>query len=236
MAMNIATQAMEGRPLAVRIHHALRFWNNILLIPMFTIMVLEATLGARPGGVHYMRANLLFCASFLLEYALGLLVAESKVKYLKDPKTFVDLISSIPVGYFFQSLRAVRVVRIIRFAQVAWRARRFKGKGARLIRAMGVVGSIAFAGAIGLRIAEPAAVKDFSEALWWAVVTLSTVGYGDVAPVTGAGRAVATCLMIAGVGVFGFLAGFMASLMEDAEEDEILATVRRIEARLDAMG
>ena len=67
------------------------------------------------------------------------------------------------------------------------------------------------------------------------VVTLSTVGYGDVMPVTPGGRVVAIALILAGIGVFGFMAGFVTSLMEDPEEDEILATVRRIEARLDRL-
>jgi voltage-gated potassium channel len=132
----------------------------------------------------------------------------------------------------FQSLRLARLVRLVRLARIVFRARRIKGKGAQLVRALGVVGSLASAGALALRIVEPSATHGFYEALWWSVVTMSTVGYGDIAPATTDGRVVAMCLMVAGVGLFGFMAGFVSSLMEDDEEDEILSTVKRIEARL----
>jgi len=53
--------------------------------------------------------------------------------------------------------------------------------------------------------------KTFGDALWWAIVTLTTVGYGDVVPVTTAGRVDGVMIMIAGVAILGLLAGSMAS-------------------------
>lgn len=64
-------------------------------------------------------------------------------------------------------------------------------------------------------------IKSPEDALWWAFVTLTTVGYGDRYPVTGAGRIVAAVLMIAGVGLFGTFTGYVASwfLEPEAEAD-----------------
>ena len=51
------------------------------------------------------------------------------------------------------------------------------------------------------------------EALWWALVTITTVGYGDFFPVTGPGRLIATFVMFAGVGIIGALASILASIL-----------------------
>lgn len=63
-------------------------------------------------------------------------------------------------------------------------------------------------------------------------MTLSTVGYGDITPTTLGGHMVAAFVIFAGVGVFGYMAGFMTTVLEDPEEDEILETVRRLEQQL----
>ena len=54
-------------------------------------------------------------------------------------------------------------------------------------------------------------IKTAEDALWWAITTITTVGYGDRFPVTTEGRLLAGVLMIAGVGLFGTLSGFIAS-------------------------
>lgn len=71
--------------------------------------------------------------------------------------------------------------------------------------------------------------------LWWSIVTLSTVGYGDFVPQSTAGRAIASILIVVGVGVFGYAAGFVASLLSDPEEDEMLTRLTRLESKLDRL-
>lgn len=223
-------------PVAARaVFRWLGFANNLLLLPMFTVMVLETSTGDAKAGFSYAQANLFFCSMFLIEYFAGLALARCRGSYLRDPTKLTDLVSSVPFGYVFQGLRVVRLLRILRLTRVMWRARRFRGKGAKLVRAAGMVGSLTFAGAMAFRIVEPESTSSLFDAVWWSIVTLSTVGYGDVMPVTSAGRIVAMALILAGIGVFGFMAGFVTSMMEDPEEDEILATVKRIEERLEQL-
>ncbi|MDP8922010.1 MAG: potassium channel family protein [Chloroflexota bacterium] len=83
-------------------------------------------------------------------------------------------------------------------------------------------------------------IQTFPDALWWAAATITTVGYGDVYPMTPAGRGVAFLLMLVGISVFGLLtarvaAFFVAPAESDARNDaddkldEILARLERIE-------
>lgn len=60
---------------------------------------------------------------------------------------------------------------------------------------------------------ENPAIQDFPDALWWALVTISTVGYGDTVPATAAGRVTAVVVMLGGIAFFGALAGNLASLL-----------------------
>ena len=79
---------------------------------------------------------------------------------------------------------------------------------------------------------EPQSVAALSDAAWWAVVTISTVGYGDISPVSEAGRVVGALLILFGLGNFAYLTGVMAANAEDEGENAIMATVERIEVQL----
>ena len=70
------------------------------------------------------------------------------------------------------------------------------------------------------RTAAKANIHTFSDALWWAVSTITTVGYGDHYPVTLAGRAIAIVLMLAGVGIFGVVAASAAAWFVSAGQEQ----------------
>ncbi|PRQ03161.1 potassium channel family protein [Enhygromyxa salina] len=211
----------------------LRYANNILLLPMFTLLVLES-MQTRSIDT-FDSINHFFCAMFLSEWLLGLSLADNRVLYLRRPENIADLVSSIPFTAFAQSLRVIRLLRLFRIARVAMRLRRFKGKSARAVRAFGLVAALVLTGALAFRIVEPDSTNGLEDALWWSLVTLSTVGYGDITPTTPGGHMVSAFVIFAGVGVFGYMAGFMTTILEDPEEDEILDTVRRLEHELTAM-
>jgi len=67
---------------------------------------------------------------------------------------------------------------------------------------------------------EQASINSFADALWWAVVTITTVGYGDMVPVTVAGKAVATVLMLGGVAFFSGVTANLASFLVKESETE----------------
>ena len=91
-----------------------------------------------------------------------------------------------------------------------------------MLRVAALVGATIFAGAYSILVVEPnhSQIQSISEALWWSLVTVSTVGYGDMYPETTAGRLVAAPLIVVGVGVCGYIAGFMARVMSTDKEEE----------------
>jgi voltage-gated potassium channel len=106
-----------------------------------------------------------------------------------------------------------------------------------------VVILLVLAGALLVRLLEPKTFDDFGLAAWWAVTTVSTVGYGDVVPVTPQGRVVGTVLMITGVSMIPLVTSIVVSILSakravaesDAEAQQIAALtaqLARIEERL----
>ena len=77
-------------------------------------------------------------------------------------------------------------------------------------------------------------IETIDDALWWAIATVTTVGYGDVAPVTALGRAAGSLLMLVGVGLFGMLTATVAAyFVEQSREDQVLQELRRIRELLE---
>jgi len=225
----------KRRSVTKRALHRLQFINNLLMIPMFTTIILDLAQGTRVIHTEYDIENLVFCGFFMGEWVLGLAASEHPKAYLRSPARILDLLSSLPFSYAFQGLRMTRLVRVLRIARVAWRARRYRGRATQLVQALGFVAALVLAGGLGLQSVEPDVAPKLVDAMWWAFVTLTTVGYGDIAPKTSLGRMVATFVMLGGVSMFGYAAGFMTSLFADPEEDELLASVQRLELKIDAL-
>jgi voltage-gated potassium channel len=106
-----------------------------------------------------------------------------------------------------------------------------------------VVILLVLVGALLVRVLEPKTFDDFGLAAWWAVTTVSTVGYGDVVPVTPQGRIVGTVLMITGVSMIPLVTSIVVSILaakraEEQSEDEakeiaeLRAQLTRIEDQL----
>lgn len=149
-------------------------------------------------------------------------------------RTAWELLGMIPVLLPLPAaLRALRLVRLVRILRVFRTLGTYLGFWQRIAQ-QGHLGKIAAAGGtvtvVGAflvwlleRDANPA-LDRFPEALWWAVVTVTTVGYGDITPQSPSGRVVAAGLMVIGIGVIGLLASTLASAIiserEDAEEAE----------------
>jgi len=150
----------------------------------------------------------------------------------------------------FQALRALRLLRLLRLLRVARYARRvFSLEGVRyaaILAALTAVGGGYTYSAIESAQDPAPSVWD---GVWWAVSTMTTVGYGDEFPLTTGGRLAAMALMLVGVGFIAILTGaiaerFLAGEIEDvvegveetaATEGELLAELRAIRVRLDRL-
>jgi voltage-gated potassium channel Kch len=98
-----------------------------------------------------------------------------------------------------------------------------------------ITGFVVFAGATLVRHADPLNFPTYWTGLWWAVTTVTTVGYGDVVPSTTGGRLVAVCLMFVGIGCFAFMTAVAASAIVIGEEQEIEREERIVLVRLDEL-
>lgn len=158
------------------------------------------------------------CLFFLLDFGVRFVKAESKLQFMKWG--WIDLLASIPAIDAFRAGRLIRLFRLLRVLR-AFRSARHLVRHVYQNKAYGTFTTVAIV-AVLLVLTSSIAVLQFEQnadgniktaedALWWAYVTITTVGYGDKFPVTSEGRIVAAILMTAGVGLFGTFTGLVAS-------------------------
>ncbi|WP_106476010.1 ion transporter [Phytohalomonas tamaricis] len=177
--------------------------------------------------LHYL--DMLVCVFFFTDFCLRFYRAPSKLAYMKWG--WIDLLASIPIIWQFQAARVMRVILIFRLIRAMKSIQgvldivfRNRAEGVFVTVATATVLLVAF-GAIAMLLIEgpvPASqINTAEDALWWAIVTITTVGYGDYYPVTTGGRLVAIFVMIGGVGLFGSFAAYVGSLfVADTQDDE----------------
>ena len=185
-------------------------------------------------------ADWLIWAAFAIEYLVRVSMAPHKWPFFRH--NVIDLV--VVVVPFAQPLRLLRSVRILRLLR-ATRVAAFAGKGAKEGRALFsrenfsyaiLVSFLAIIGGSLLvlsveRAAPSANIKSFPDAIWWALVTVATVGYGDKYPVTPEGRAIAVVLMVLGIGLFGLIAATLSSFfVEQQTKKEREGLADRLEA------
>ncbi len=173
---------------------------------------------------------------YTIEWCVRIRRAESWKKYAFSFMGIVDFLAILPLwaftGFDLRVLRAFRIFRL--FVTTAKFASRTNAviKLARAFRfAMDEAGAL-FAGTCIIVITagfgmyhlehgmQPDVFGSVYDGLWWAVVTLTTVGYGDIQPVTVGGRLLATVAMFAGIGVIGSACGIMADALREAGAGE----------------
>ena len=172
---------------------------------------------------------------FTAEYVLRLVVADQKLKFVTSFFGLVDLVSILPfylaLGVDLRSLRAcrlLRVFRVLKLARYSAAMRRFHVAfllaREELILFGGAAGVVLFLAAVGIyHFESPAQPESFGSvfhSLWWAVCTLTTVGYGDVYPVTVGGRMFTFVVLLVGLGVVAVPAGLVSAALSEARRLE----------------
>ena len=163
--------------------------------------------------------NVAFLPIFLADFFYRFFTAESKSSYFFRSFGWADLLSSLPLpnAKILRVFRLWRVIRLARNFGIRNLVREFLADraGNALLTVVFLVFCVWEFGALAVLKTESASpnanIVSASDALWWDFVTITTVGYGDRYPVTNAGRIVGVFVMIAGVGLFGTLSGFLAN-------------------------
>jgi voltage-gated potassium channel len=183
------------------------------------------------------------CLVFLVDFFRNLIRADRKMEYLRWG--WLDLAASIPTVDALRFARVARMVRVVRVLR-GFRSARHLGAfilGARAGAAFWGMALLSFLvlvfSAVAIlqveRDAPGASIRTAADAVWWAYVTIATVGYGDRVPVTTEGRIIAALLMTVGVGLFGTFTGFIAkSFLQPTERDDA-SVIRALELRVERL-
>jgi len=178
----------------------------------------------------------IFCVFvFSIEYVLRIYVAEKPLKYIFSFYGIIDLLAILPfylkTTIDLRSLRAFRIFRIFRALKLIRYNRalhRFhlaaKIVKEEIILFFMVTAILIFLSASGIYFfeneAQPALFSSIFHSLWWAIVTLTTVGYGDVFPITLGGKIFTFFVLIIGIGVVTVPAGLVATALTKARQLE----------------
>jgi voltage-gated potassium channel len=194
-------------------------------------------------------ADYAVCVVFFIDFLQLFFQAEKKARYFFT-WGWLDLLSSVPVIEALRWGRAARILRIVRVLRGVKSARFItrtilekKAQSAALAIVLISIILIVIS-SISILHVEAAAdgnIKTAEDAVWWSIVTITTVGYGDRYPITTEGRIIAAVLMIAGVGVFGTVSGFVASAFlspsgskRDVEDKDIRKELDEIKSMIKA--
>ena len=157
---------------------------------------------------------------FVVDLLVRLTLADERLRYLG--RHWYDLLVIV-----LPLLRPLRLLRLIPLLSVLNRRAQSGLRGRVAIYVAGGASLLAFVAALAVldveRSSPDANIGDFGEAIWWAVTTMTTVGYGDHYPVTSIGRAVGFGLMLGGIALLGTVTATLASwLVEtvDAEKEQ----------------
>ena len=165
--------------------------------------------------------------AFTLEYVLHVWIARDRWKYIKSFWGIIDLLSILPALLAFlpnagmrvvRTLRVLRVLRMIKLMKLASDQARLSAQRAAkqqssfasdiTIYAMALATVLVISSTLAFYAEQDVDGTGFGSipaAMWWAIVTITTTGYGDMVPATGAGKLVAACTMFAGLALFGIL-------------------------------
>lgn len=227
-----------------------------LVIVSFLFLALETepTLQAVPGWQQAFHLfNVAVVVIFALEYVARIWSAgidpqyrglRGRLRYMTKFYSIADLLAFLPelvlmVVSAGSSLMVLRVLRLARLVKIARFIPAFEALGAAVRRAssllltsLALAVTLVYVAAVLLYFVEGVggnqqeAFASIPRAIWWSVATLTTVGYGDVYPVTPLGRFCAGIIAIAGIGVVALPAGVFASAFSDELREREMSTLR----------
>jgi voltage-gated potassium channel len=178
------------------------------------------------------RIDLVLIGFLLVEYAVRLWRAKEKGPFIL--RNWFDLIAMIPFDHYFylaRFMRIIRLIRILRASPLMWGVLQSKP----MRRVFAIASLIMLWSSTGIFLLESGVNKNithFGDALWWSIVTTTTVGYGDISPVTAGGRIMAAILMLTGIGLLGALTANFAAHWTEYFEQKTKAPEDRVHHEL----
>ena len=220
-------------------------WDWLVLVVAVVsllLVLLETFLHVPPGVLSLLRTvDTLSCVIFLIDVFVRWKRERWSVNYWRW--AWLDVIASIPFEPAFRSLQAIRIYRFIRLIRVLKKLSTLTS-GTSLNEKLLALPGVAFVMVLFStmlmveveRSAPDATIKTGGDALWWALTTVTTVGYGDTYPVTTEGRIIAAVMMLIGIALFGSMSAIVTSKLilpkETRDHEELRQEMRALHAEI----
>jgi len=172
---------------------------------------------------------------FSIEYILRVIVANKKLRYIFSFFGIIDLLAILPfyisTGLDLRALRAFRFLRLFRILKMVRynkAIQRFHSAfliaKEEIVLFFSVTIMLLYLAGVGIyyfeNAAQPEVFTSVFQSLWWAIATLTTVGYGDIYPITAGGKIFTTVILFIGLGIVAVPAGLVATALSSARELE----------------
>ncbi len=200
----------------------IKLWENfIILLSVYVLVELgyEIIYPLSESAIKIINTiDFMICLIFLADFFYFLNESENKKAYFK--KYWIDLVASIPFMTFFRFFRVVRVVRIIRLTRgikalipIVRKIGTSKSQNILIAYILMLIivmlyCSLAF---FEFEKVTNSNIHTFFDAFWWAFVTTTTIGYGDIFPITTEGRIIGMILSLLGMGLFSLITAELAT-------------------------
>ncbi|WP_299097633.1 ion transporter [uncultured Winogradskyella sp.] len=211
------------------------FIQFLIVLSVITFSV-ETLPNLKPQTKAILNSIEVFCVVvFTLEYLARIFVSDRKLKFIFSFFGLIDLFAILPFylsfGLDLRSLRVLRMFRLFRLLKLVRynRAMRHFAKAMllakeQIILFMGVTLVLIYFAAIGIYYfeneAQPEHFSSIFDSLWWSIVTLTTVGYGDVYPITVGGRIFTFFILLIGLGIVAIPTGIISSSLTKVVEPD----------------
>lgn len=206
---------------------------QLLIVASLLLFSAETLPNLEPNTRYFMQiAEAVIIVIFTIEYILRVYVADKKLGYIFSFYGIIDLLAILPFYIFsVQGLWILRILRVFLFLKLL----RYNAAVQRFSRAFVIVKDevlvfslmtmmMLYFAAVGIYYfeheAQPEAFNSVFHSLWWSVATLTTVGYGDVYPITTGGRIFTFFILMIGLGIVAVPAGLFASALSKVRREE----------------
>jgi len=211
---------------------------NIFILFLIFVSLISFSIDTLPNLNNKIRnflyyLDLIIVIIFTIEYCLRIIVADKKLGYIFSIFGIVDIIAILPfyltTGLDLRAFRSIRLFRVFRifklfrYSKAIERLRfAFKETKDEMVMFFLLTLFLLYMCAVGIHYFEkdvqPEEFASIFHSLWWAVATLTTVGYGDVYPITAGGKIFTFIMLMIGLGIVAVPAGLIASALTNTDK------------------